>query len=407
MTWHAPPRWLGRLWPRKIRLRLALLYAGLFLATGSALLALTYGLVAASLPDPGPVAGGLDKAQAQVKFGPACKQADAKARSMCIEAFASGAMTGAESQRQRTLHSLLIYSLLGLGLITAAAGGLGWYVSGRVLLPVRAITGTARRAAEGHLGERLALSGPDDELKELADTFDDMLQRLDATFAAQRRFVANASHELRTPLTVMRTAIDVTLAKPERTSRQLEDMAARVRRSIDGAQRMIDAMLTLAVSDQGAPRQEPIDLSVLAEEAVEFAAADIDRLRLRVDAQLLTAPARGDPQLLERMIWNLVDNAVQHNQPGGWISLRTGANDGTAFLAIANSGTLVRDDALPALLEPFQRLSGRGGGRPGVGLGLSIARSVSAAHAASLTVRARPSGGLEVIVTLSPSDPRP
>ncbi len=159
---------------------------------------------------------------------PACKQVKA--------AYAAGTAAGLQAQRNRTLSNLLLFSLVGLGVMTVASGGLGWFMSGRVLRPVRVITETARRASEQHLGERLALTGARDELKELADTFDDMLERLDTAFAAQRRFVANASHELRTPLTVMRTAIDVTLAKPSPTARQLTDMAVRVRRSIEQAE---------------------------------------------------------------------------------------------------------------------------------------------------------------------------
>jgi signal transduction histidine kinase len=248
---------LGRIWPQKVRTRLALLYAVLFLISGSALLGLTYGLVAANLPDkPASSAGRFDSNQL-AKLSKACKQPypDPGTVLACKQAFTAGG----ETVRQRALDSLLTFSLVGLGVMTVASGGLGWYMSGRVLRPVRAITETARRASDQHLGERLALTGAQDELKELADTFDDMLERLDLAFAAQRRFVANASHELRTPLTVMRTAIDVVLAKPNRTTQQLEDMAARVRRSVDRAQHMIEALLVLAISDQGVTSSELLD----------------------------------------------------------------------------------------------------------------------------------------------------
>src|SRR5262249_49479811 len=197
---------------------------------------------------------------------------------------------------------------------------------------VRRITETARRASEQHLGERLALTGPRDELKELADTFDDMLERLDRAFATQRRFIGNASHELRTPLTVMRTAIDVALAKPARTQRQLEDMAVRVRRSIVAAEEMIDALLTLAVSDQGVASAEFVDLATCAEDALDAVRAEAERLTLQVEAKLDPAETTGDRHLLERMTVNLVDNAARHNVPGGWLSLRTGTSGGAAFL---------------------------------------------------------------------------
>jgi len=300
--------------------------------------------------------------------------------------------------RQRALDSLLIFSLVGLGVMTVASGGLGWYVSGRVLRPVRAITEAARRASDQHLGERLALTGAQDELKELADTFDDMLERLDLSFAAQRRFVANASHELRTPLTVMRTAIDVALAKPNRTTQHLEDMAARVRRSVDRAEHMIEALLVLAISDQGVTSSELLDLSAVAEDALELAAPGITELGLRVEADLGPAETTGDQQLIERMVWNLVDNAVRHNERGGWIRVTTGRVPGGAVLRIANSGAVVPPGAVPTLAEPFRRI--HKGSDGGVGLGLSIAQSVSTAHGAQLDIHSQPEGGLDISLTL-------
>jgi len=394
-----------RLWPQKVRTRLALLYAALFLASGSALLGLTYGLVAASLPAPiAAPAPGYDKNQL-AKLGAACKQPhpDAGTVLACKQAFAAGAGAATQSVRQRALDSLLLFSLLGLGVMTVASGGLGWFVSGRVLRPVRAITETARRASDQHLGERLALTGARDELKELADTFDDMLERLDLAFAAQRRFVANASHELRTPLTVMRTAIDVALAKPNKTTHQLEDMAARVRRSIDRAENMIEALLVLAISDQGVTSRELLDLSAVTEDALELAAPAIARLGLTVEADLAPAETTGDQQLIERMVWNLVDNAVRHNQPRGWIRVATARCPGGAVLRIANSGPVVPPDLVPTLTEPFRRIKGVEGQEKspgGAGLGLSIAQSVSTAHGARLDVRSQPEGGLSITVVL-------
>jgi signal transduction histidine kinase len=391
-----------RIWPQKVRTRLALLYAALFLVSGSALLGLTYGLVAASLPAPSPAAqsgSGFDSNQL-AKLKVACRQPhpDPGTILACKRAFSAGAGAGAASVRERALDSLLLFSLLGLGVMTVASGGLGWYVSGRVLRPVRAITETARRASDQHLGERLALTGAQDELKELADTFDDMLERLDQAFAAQRRFVANASHELRTPLTVMRTAIDVTLAKPNRTTQQLDDMAARVRRSIDRAENMIEALLVLAISDQGVTGSELLDLSAVAEDALELAAPGIARLGLSVAADLAPAEATGDQQLIERMVWNLVDNAVRHNEPGGWIRISTSRCPGGAVLRIANGGAVVPPDAVPTLSEPFRRISKQPDG--GVGLGLSIAQSVSIAHGAQLDIRRQSDGGLDISLTL-------
>jgi signal transduction histidine kinase len=401
---------LRRLWPQKVRTRLTLMYAMLFFAAGAALLGLTYGLVASSLPTR-PAATAKVSSQ-ELKNLNQCKRATGALTGKPIpasllaeceqagKAYSAGTAAGLQAQRQRVLSDLLAFSLVGLAVMTVASGGLGWFMSGRVLRPVRAITETARRASEQHLGERLALTGARDELKELADTFDGMLERLDAAFATQRRFVANASHELRTPLTVMRTAIDVTLAKPSPTARQLTDMAVRVRRSVDRAESMVEALLTLAVSDQGKLSTEYTDLATWAEDAIDVAAPEIERLGLRVDALLDPAETTGDPQLLERMISNLVGNAVRHNEPGGWIRLRTGSNDAAAYLEIANSGPFIPDDAVPSLFEPFRRMQDRTDVRDGVGLGLSIARSVLTAHRATVTARSQPAGGLDISVEI-------
>jgi len=406
----APLRRLRRFWPQKVRTRLTLLYAGLFFAAGSALLGLTYGLVASSLPaQPAANLNASQTSQEQAKLAQQCDQERAKFPKVpkpqlpaCqqLKAFSAGASSGSQTLRQRALNELLVFSLVGLGVMTVVSGGLGWVVSGRVLRPVRVITETARRASEQHLGERLALTGPRDELKELADTFDSMLERLDQAFTAQRRFVANASHELRTPLTVMRTAIDVTLAKPRPTEQQLKDMAVRVRRSIDRAEAMIGALLTLAAADQGHASSEFVDLATSAEDAVDAAAADIERLGLRVDTELDPAETTGDQVLLEQMIGNLVGNAVLHNEPGGWVRLRTGACDAGVYFQVANSGPVIPDDAVPTLFEPFRRLDGRAGPSGGVGLGLSIAQSVASVHGATVSARGQPDGGLDVSVVI-------
>jgi signal transduction histidine kinase len=410
-------RLLRGLWPHKVRLRLTLLYAGLFLIAGGALLALTYGLVAASVPPSStptthaynenlatfirvcksPASAGLKVQNPGAETKAANPQV---AECKRVSEYLAGVRAGAMSQRDQALHSLLLYSLLGLGAMTAASGGAGWFVSGRVLRPVRTMTETARRASEQHLGERITMTGPKDELRELADTFDDMLDRLDRAFAAQRQFVANASHELRTPLTAMRTAIDVTLAKPGRTQRQLEDMAVRVRRSTEQAQHMVDALLTLTVSEQSRQQADQLDLMALTEDALEHAADRIRAQELTLTAELNPAQITGDEHLVGRLVWNLIDNAVRHNAPAGWIRLSTGIYDGSAFLRIANSGEVIPDSAVAMLAEPFHRLVGRTGDGGGFGLGLSIVRSVSAAHGATLTVSNPAQGGLDILVRL-------
>jgi len=403
----AVARLAGQCLPQRVGPRLTLTFAALFLLAGSALLGLTYGLVDASLPSTGGHGGMNKQQQLKVQLSCAADQKSKAAIDLCVQkAFAVGIRRGQSDQRSRALDSLLTYSLIGLGATTLASGGIGYLVARRVLKPVRSITETARRASHEHLGERLALSGPRDELRELADTFDEMLDRLDRSFAAQRQFVANSSHELRTPLTAMRTAIDVTLAKPGRTQRQLEDMAVRVRRSTEQAQHMVEALLTLTVSEQGSQHAEQLDLAALAEDALDQASDGIRQAELHVDAALARAPMRGDAHLVERMVWNLVDNAVRHNVAGGWIRVSTGTEDDVAFLRIANSGAVIPDTAVSALAEPFYRLAGRTGEGGGFGLGLSIARSVSSAHGGTMTVTNPANGGLDILVRMPPPSSR-
>ena len=258
-----------RLWPQRVRARLAVTYAVLFLLAGAGLLALTYLLVANVLL-PAPVGTPKTISPRLGELLGLCKQRQLPAQpapsaslvQRCNRAFAAG--LGPGDQRRSELVALRGASLIGLGVLAIVSAGLGWLVSGRALRPVRSITEAARRASELRLGQRLALTGPDDEFKQLADTFDVMLERLDAAFTSQKRFVANAAHELRTPLTAMRTAIEVTLSKPTRTPDQLEAMAARVKRSLERADATVDALLTLATSELGPAAEEAIDLATAA-----------------------------------------------------------------------------------------------------------------------------------------------
>ena len=391
---------------RPIRLRLTLVYSGLFLLAGAALLAVTYGLVAQSLNTGLPKAVSAPSGSYLTQTVKACEgtpggpDAVAKCKAQTQESLRKAAESGTAFQRDRTLTRLLYYSLGALAVVAATSAWLGWIVAGRALRPVHAITAAARVASEENLGERIALAGPDDELKELADTFDAMLARLDAAFDSQRRFVASASHELRTPLTVMRAAIDVTLAKPGRTLAQLEAMATEVRTAVDRAEALIEALLTLARSDRGAGTREELDVAVLAEDALDAAAPAIRARPVTVEAALRPGPALGDPVLVERLVTNLVDNAVRHNIPDGWVQVATGTRGGMAFIEVANGGEPIPEEAVPPLFEPFRRLPERAGPPDGTGLGLSIVRSVTLAHRGQLTARSRPAGGLEVSVLL-------
>jgi signal transduction histidine kinase len=392
-----------RFWPRRMRTRLALMYTLLFLVAGLVLLVVTYTLVVnVLLPAPGGVSNPIPASERQL-LG-LCKPLPTST-SLLAKCKIAFAQTGAGplDQRGSELSALRYASVIGLGVLAIASAGLGWLVSGRALRPVRSLTDAARRASELRLGERLALTGPDDELKQLADTFDVMLERLDAAFTSQKRFVANAAHELRTPLTAMRTAIEVTLSKPTRTPDQLEAMAERVKRSVERAEATVEALLTLATSELGPASHEATDLATAAEDALDASRATIEERQIVLDAELGRAPTRGDRVLLERMIANLVENAVRHNHPGGWIKVRTGEQGARAVFEIVNTGPTVAPEQLPTLFEPFARARERAASSDGVGLGLSIASAIARAHNAAITARPRPGGGLEMSVTIPAS----
>ena len=270
----------------------------------------------------------------------------------------------------------------------------------RILLPLHTVTAAARRTSQEHLGERISFDGPDDELKELADTFDDMLTRLDLAFASQRRFVANASHELRTPLTSVRTLIDVAMAKPVRTTGQLEVLAVRVREALGQSEALIDGLLTLARSDRGLTSCELVDLEAAAQDAIDQVSADRKKRRDRHRRRPVARPAPGDRVLLERLAANLVDNAVRYNVTGGSVQVVTGTGDGLSYLTVTNTGPLVPESAVESLFEPFTRLDRRVGNGQGAGLGLSIVASVVNAHHGHLHAEALPNGGMTISARL-------
>jgi signal transduction histidine kinase len=301
-------------------------------------------------------------------------------------------------QRQHALDDLLSRSLLALLGLAVIAFAFGYAMAGRVLSPLGRILRTARAVAGSDLSRRIELDGPDDEIKELADTFDDMLNRLDLAFASQRRFVANASHELRTPLTSMRTLIDVAMAKPTRTTEQLETLIGRVREALGQSEAIIDGLLTLARSDRGLTTSEPLDLEAAAQDAIDQTATAATAANITVQADLSAAPTLGDRVLVERLAANLVDNAVRYNISGGTIQVDTRIDRGQPYLSVTNTGPLIPPSKVASLFEPFTRLDQRVTNGHGVGLGLSIVASVVTAHNGHLEAHALPTGGLKITV---------
>jgi signal transduction histidine kinase len=392
----APRSWL-RLPRRTARLRLTVLYGALFLACGAALLAITYGLVRAS------VARDLPQAVTYPQGREHKRPPGAPATPSNLIQIPNGPVRQAAlKQKQIDLNHQLIWSAAALALMALVSVVLGYYVAGRVLRPVRTITRTARAISARNLDERLALDGPNDEFKELGDTLDDLFSRLQAAFESQRHFVVNASHELRTPLTVERSLLQVALADPNPTIESLLSACQNALNASEQQQHLIERLLTLASSEGGLDHQEPVDLADIAAEVMLTPWTDVDRLHLDVKTTLHAAPTEGDPRLLERLISNLIENAIRHNTRGGDIQVATGTRRQRAYLSITNTGPVIPPDELQRLFQPFQRLNGaRTRHKEGHGLGLSIVHAIATAHAATLTADARPDGGLAVEVSLS------
>jgi signal transduction histidine kinase len=312
---------------------------------------------------------------------------------------------------ERASQELLVKGLVALfaiGLIGIAGA---YAVAGRALRPLHHVTATARRLGEETLDERIRYSGADDEVAELARTFDAMLDRLAGAFEAQKRFVANASHELRTPLAVMRTEIDVTLSDDEADVAEYRRMAKVVRNASERANGLVDALLVLARSEAQSGRRlvrkVPADLATSVCNALSAVKAEAERMKLEVTSDLQPAPVVGDPSLLDRLAGNLIENAIRYNHLLGSLWLRTGSVNGQATLVVGNTGYEVEPADVPGLFEPFQRGGWERTGSRGSGLGLSIVRAVCDAHGGTVSAVALEGGGLEVTVSLPAADTTP
>jgi len=378
-----------------VRARLTLLYTGLFAVCGAIIVAVSYILVA-QLGTPGQ--GRLPSSSHLAGFVAKCRSEQQSAhpnQHILIKCSAYFQHQGALNQRDLTLSHLLQYSLITLALVIALAAVLGWLAAGRVLRPLHRITAAARAASEQNLSGRVALRGPRDELRELAETFDDMLGRLQAAFEGQQRFIANASHELRTPLAVMRATVDVVLDNPYSTPDDLRGMGTDIRAAVDHAEQLIGALLILARNERGLTVHEEVDLATVAEDVLDAGGLG-DR---QVHAELEPAMILGDPVLAERLIANLVDNAVRYNTAVGDIWISTGSAAGISRVAVANTGPPVGPADIERIFQPFQRLDDRTS-HDGFGLGLAIVASIAALHGGTVSAHPRDDGGLSVTVTI-------
>ena len=391
---------------RTIRLRLTLLYGTLFLLSGAGLLAIAYFLATRSpflahsaVTSPAAIKGSGSPSAPRSVLGSSrltAGQAAAVAREFHDWELA---------QHAAEMHHLLVWSLAAFGAMAAVSLILGWAVAGRALGPLRRIIAAARDISATSLHERLSLRGPDDELKELGDTFDALLERLEAAFDSQRRFVANASHELRTPLTIIRAAVDIALRKREPPpSPQVIALAGRVSQGLDQVESILDSFLLLARADHGAAQagRAVVSLPDLACSAIAARAGEARDKNL--DVQYTNAAdlcVTGNRTLLARMVDNITANAIRHNEPGGWIRITTERDGPTARLVAQNGGAVLDERQVQDLAQPFRRLGAeRTGSGNGVGLGLSIVRAIATAHGGTLDLHARAEGGLQVTIEL-------
>jgi signal transduction histidine kinase len=371
-----------RMLPRRsVRARLTVLYSALFLLSGAVLLAITGGV--------GASVSSVSRANSAAQGATQPPQPEA--------AHVHAAVS----------HALIVGSAVALGVMTVVSLVLGWVVAGRVLRPLRVMTAATQRISEENLHERLAMPGPGDELKDLADTIDGLLERLEGAFAAQRRFVANASHELRTPLTTMRACVDVAVAKPEPVPVQTIDLAGRLRTELDRVDRLLDGFLMLARAQHGdLPGQATLSLEYAVSAALAVRAEAIAARKLTVHhaSGRDGAWVRGSQVLLCRMVDNVIDNAIAHNTDRGWISVTTGSEGPLARLVVETGGDILDPQQVGQLAQPFRRLrADRTGSDDGAGLGLSIVAAIASAHRGTLDLRARPGGGLRVVITLPPA----
>jgi signal transduction histidine kinase len=381
-----------------IRIRLTVLYGGMFLIAGVLLLWIIYLLAAQAIRQGAELPFKLITATIQPVNCPALPSGDQRVTPSEFNTALSSCM---QHQRDIALNTLLKRSLLALIGLAVVAFAFGYVMAGRVLAPLGRITRTARSVVSTDLKRRIELDGPDDELKELADTFDEMLDRLERSFDAQRRFVANASHELRTPLAINRTLLEVQLSDPG-VSVDLQQLGKTLLATNERSEQLVEGLLLLARSDNEIVDRKPVDLAEAASQALEQTRGEADAKGVALRSSLAPAVVQGNGVLLERIALNLVQNAVRYNVPeGGWVTVDTVVQSGGALLIVSNTGPVVPAYEIDNLFEPFRRLrTERTGSDKGVGLGLSIARSVARAHGGVISAEPREGGGLVMRVAI-------
>ncbi|MEU5540183.1 HAMP domain-containing sensor histidine kinase [Streptomyces sp. NPDC020362] len=386
-----------------IRIRLTLLYGGMFLIAGILLLSIIYLLAAQAISTGNqPLFKIVSFTQgAQLKITSDNCPVISNPANLSLPDFNDAISHCVDQRRQTALDDLLSRSLLALLGLAVIAFAFGYAMAGRVLSPLGRITRTARQVAGSDLSRRIELDGPDDELKELADTFDDMLERLQRAFTAQQRFVGNASHELRTPLAINRTLLEVHLSDPNAPV-ELQQLGKTLLATNERSEQLVEGLLLLARSDNQIVERKPVDLAEVATQAVDQVHAEAEAKGVKIRGERKPAVVQGNGVLLERIALNLVQNAVRYNvAENGWVEVTTEVEHGQAVLTVSNTGPVVPAYEVDNLFEPFRRLrTERTGSDKGVGLGLSIVRSVARAHGGHIAAQPREGGGLVMRVTL-------
>jgi signal transduction histidine kinase len=385
-----------------IRIRLTLLYGGMFLIAGILLLSIIYLLAAQAISTGNqPLFKIVSGTNIRVTSDNCPAITAINSNPVPLSDFNEVIAHCVDQQRQAALDDLLSRSLLALLGLAVIAFAFGYAMAGRVLSPLGRITRTARQVAGSDLSRRIELDGPDDELKELADTFDDMLERLQRAFTAQQRFVGNASHELRTPLAINRTLLEVHLSDPNAPV-ELQQLGKTLLATNERSEQLVEGLLLLARSDNQIVERGPVDLAEVATQAVDQVHAEAEAKGVKIRGERKPAMVQGNGVLLERIALNLVQNAVRYNVSDvGWVEVTTEVQHGQAVLTVTNTGPVVPAYEIDNLFEPFRRLrTERTGSDKGVGLGLSIARSVARAHGGHIVAQPREGGGLVMRVTL-------
>ncbi|MEV0117629.1 ATP-binding protein [Streptomyces sp. NPDC050844] len=381
--------------PRRVRMRLTLLYGGLFVLSGAVLLTITYLLVASSTGGPVLVSGYQESSESGEP--PRRSRLIGDGQPASADQLTEGLRQQAARTHEEMMSRLLFESAIALAVTAVIAIWLGWVVAGRVLHPLRSMTTAIQQITARNVHERLAVDGPRDELKDLADTVDGLLGRLETALDSHRRFVANAAHELRTPLTLEHALLEESLIDGAPTVESFRSNFERLLAISKQQGRLLESLLFLATSERGLEQPEPLELAHLADEIVRTFRPAAERRGLRLVADVEPAALHGDPALVERLLANLLDNAIDYNRPDGQVEITIGTRSGRAFVRVANTGPQVPADQVDRLFNPFQRMR-RNADDGHHGLGLSIVRSIATAHDAELTAQDRPDGGLVVQV---------